>query len=267
MRLAWPASTWRGSSSRNVGVFCLAGLRSLVCFVPMSLALFLVLEHLFQAYQAFPPLSRSSTQRTARSPRLPKQGTALHPPDESRGLSVRSMAISPTGVSSPTTIISGLIISATRRLVRSTLAMMSASVTIPTILPALSLTGTPLILFPLRSCATSCTLASGEIVYTLRVMISLAFIAHFLDNGSCHIYIRDDRRAQREIELGRNPCLKLIDHRDEMGFCIFPVIRILLARHKAITRSGIHLTLRSQRSFSYNMWHDTESCSSQEEEV
>src|SRR6266699_4086529 len=256
MRLAWPASTWRGSSSRNVGVFCVAGLLSLVFFVPMSLALFLVLEHLFQAYQAGPPLSSSSTQ-----------GTALHPPDESRGLSVRSMAISPTGVYSPTTIISVLIISATRRLVRSTLAMMSASVTIPTILPALSLTGTPLIPFPLRSCATSCTLASGEIVYTLRVMISLAFIAHFLDNGSCHIYIRDDRRAQREIELGRNPCLKLIDHRDEMGFCIFPVIRILLARHKAITRSGIHLTLSSQRSFSYNMWHDTESCSSQEEEV
>src|SRR6266567_1993535 len=183
MRLAWPASTWRGSSSRNVGVFCVAGLLSLVFFVPMSLALFLVLEHLFQAYQAGPPLSSSSTQRTARSPRLPKQGTALHPPDESRGLSVRSMAISPTGVSSPTTIISGLIISATRRPVRSTLAMMSASVTIPTILPALSITGTPLIPFPLRSCATSCTLASGEIVYTLRVMISLAFIAHFLLPG------------------------------------------------------------------------------------
>src|SRR5437588_4872558 len=103
-----------------------------------------------------------------------------------------------------------------------------------------------------------------------------------LDNGSRHIHIRDDRRAQREIELGGNPCLKLIDHGDEIGFCILlclpyhlhanvgltsPTIRILLARHKAITRSGLHLTLSSQRSFSYNMWHDTESCSSQEEEV
>jgi len=103
---------------------------------------------------------------------------------------------------------------------------------------------------------------SNELIAT-----ALLNVLSCLDNGSCHIYIRDDRRAQREIGLGRNPCLKLIDHRDERGFCIFPVIRILLARHKAITRSGIHLTLSSQRSFSYNMWHDTESCSSQEEEV
>src|SRR5713226_2406899 len=57
---------------------------------------------------------------------------------------------------------------------------MSASVTIPMRLPLASITGSPLIRFWSSNCAASCALASGLIVMTLRVIMSLAIICTLL---------------------------------------------------------------------------------------
>src|SRR5262245_56011073 len=85
-----------------------------------------------------------------------------------------NLAISSTVVVSATLITFLLMIARTSL---PFLAMMSASETMPTILPSLPATGAPLIWFLIKVMAKSLTFMVGLTVMMSRVMMSLAFIA------------------------------------------------------------------------------------------